>query len=66
MRTYSILKWCGMPYELNPRKCAKMGYVCTAERQLTCSDLENCGSVVCLPSELMFNANPVEVERALM
>ena len=28
MRTYSVLKWCGMPASLNPRKLAKKGFFC--------------------------------------
>ena len=63
MRTFSILNWCGMPYELNPRKCAKMGYTCTGERRLTCSDS---GVDINLPSELAFSIDSSGAEKALM
>ena len=38
MRTFSILKWCGMPISLNPRKCAKMGFICIDEYKMACSE----------------------------
>ena len=66
MRTFSILNWCGMPFELNPRRCAKMGYMCTSECRLTCSDKENCGVEVQLPSDLAFSTDSAGIEKALM
>ena len=66
MRTFTILNWCGMPFELNPRKCAKMGYICVAECRLACSDKENCGAEISLSSELAFRTDRVAIERALM
>ena len=66
MRTFSILNWCGMPFDINPRKCAKMGYRCHSECILTCADDENCGVDVSLPKELAFNRNPVAIEGGLI
>lgn len=28
MRSFTIVKWCGMPDELNPRRLAKLGFYC--------------------------------------
>ena len=43
MRSFTILKWCGMPDELNPRKLAKKGFVCIDKLLIQCSDSQNCG-----------------------
>ena len=42
MRSFTSLKWCGMPSELNPRHLAKLGFVCIDKCHLQCSDMDNC------------------------
>ena len=64
MRTFTILKWCGRPRSLNPRKCAKMGFICTDECKMICSDSEGCNQEVCLPTDVAFCTDKTTVERA--
>ena len=54
MRTFNLIKWCGMPGELNPRRLAKSGFICIDKCLLQCSDLENCGQKVQLQYCLQF------------
>ena len=46
MRTFTLLKWCGMPNELNPRKLAKLGFICVDNFLLQCADEINCAQKV--------------------
>ena len=64
MRTFTLLKWCGMPYSLNPRKCAKMGFTCIDEFKMVCSNEEGCNQEVCLPNDVGFSTDETTIERA--
>ena len=46
LRTFSLPRWCGMPLDLNPRKLAKMGFICVDKCTLQCSDKVNCAQVI--------------------
>ncbi len=55
MRSFSILKWCGMPQQLNPRKLAKKGFKCIEKCILQCTDEQNCAQKVQLQQSLQFS-----------
>jgi C3HC zinc finger-like len=38
VRTFTVLKWCGMPYSINPLKIARLGFECTDINKITCQE----------------------------
>ena len=56
IQSFSVSYWCGLPYELNPRKMVQMGFKCIGERKVQCID-SSCAQISTAPESVIITSS---------